>query len=207
MATFSAIMKELPLVWFLAAFWVAVVLYRGERPIRFVGGLLLGAAFAHLGWAVLHWSVVGHHPQALLDPSIGYCVLFFPLGPLLAAPQSATWRVLPLALAVARLGCLFGGCCQGIPAAWGTHPTALYEIVLLIGLHVSLSRAPNSLAAPCFLLGFGLIRLVLDPLRALPPLGAPAFAPSTVAACWATLGLLWTFVRVGSARPRAWLRV
>ncbi len=192
----------------LTAFWVAVWRYRGEQPVRFLLAVALGAVFAHLGWALFHLDAVVDHPAAAWNPAIGYSVLFFPLGPLLLSRSASSWRALPLALAVARLGCLAAGCCHGIPAPWGgLYPTQLYEIVLLVGLHVSLGRAPNSLAAPCFLLGFGLIRLVLDPLRALPPLGAPGFAPSTVAVCWATLGLLWTFVRVGSARPRAWLGV
>ena len=99
-----------------AAFWTAVLLYRGTRPLRFVAGLAAGASCAHLGWAALHWTEVSRHPEAILDPSLGYCVLFFPLGPLLFAPQAPSWRTLPLVLAVARLGCVAAGCCGGTPA-------------------------------------------------------------------------------------------
>jgi len=41
-----------------AAFWAAVLLYRGAHPFRFVAGLAAGATCAHLGWAALHWTEV-----------------------------------------------------------------------------------------------------------------------------------------------------
>lgn len=172
----------------LAAFWTAVLLYRGRQPLRFVAGLAAGAACAHLGWAALHWGEMSRHPGAILDLSLGYCVLFLPLGPLLFAPQAATWRALPLALAAARLGCLAAGCCHGTPAPWGTHPTPLYEIALLVALHSAVRATPDARAAAVFLAGFGLERLVVEPWRATPPLAEPLIAPAAIAALWCAAG-------------------
>lgn len=139
-----------------AAFWTAVLLYRGYRPARFVLGVGLGAALTHLGWAMLHWNIVLQHPTAVLDPALGFSVLFFPLGPILAAPQPATWRALPLALAVARAGCVVAGCCHGSVGSSGPYPTPLYEVGLLVLLHFAVRAAPGPKAMAVFLLGFGL---------------------------------------------------
>jgi hypothetical protein len=173
-----------------AALWTAVSLYRGGRPLRFVAALAAGAAFAHLGWARLHWAAVAGHPAALLDPTLGYCVLFLPLGPLLLAPEAATWRALPLALAVARLGCLIAGGCHGVAAAWGSHPTPLYEVALLLALHLAVRASADARAAAVFLAGFGLARLTVEPWRAAPPLGPPTLDPALLAALWTGVGLL-----------------
>jgi hypothetical protein len=185
-----------PVVWS-AAFWTALVLYarraRPGRPVRFALALVLGAAFAHAGWLLLHapaiWPALGSRPGLLLDPSLGFCMLFLPLGPLLLERSAAAFASLPLALAVAKLGCLAAGCCLGIPttAPWavaGLHPTALYEVAGLLGLHAVVLRAEARWAAPLVLGGIGALRLWIEPLRAAPPLGAPAVPPAALAAGW-----------------------
>jgi hypothetical protein len=174
-----------------AAFWTAVFLYRGDRPLRLLVGLALGAGLTHAGWALLHWNVVQNHPRALLDPSFGYCVLFFPLGPLLLARDAATWRALPLALAVARVGCLAAGCNHGVATSWGAHPTALYEIALWLALHAALRRPRVDSAGPAFLAGFGAVRLAVEPWRTSPTLGEPTLAPELLAVAWLAGGLVW----------------
>jgi hypothetical protein len=184
-----------------AAFWTAVLLYRGERPLCFVAALAVGAIVSHLGWAGLHWQAVAEHPQALFDPGLGYCVLFFPLGPLLLAPEATTWRALPLALAVARAGCLAGGCCGGEPGRFGAHPTPLYEMALLAGLHFAVRAAPKRAAAAVFLAGFGALRLAVEPLRAAPPLGEPAAPVAALSALWLGAGLLVLPARARAALP------
>jgi hypothetical protein len=181
-----------------AAFWTALVLYRlrgGPRTVRFACALGLGAALAHAGWLLLNapasWPALRARPGLLLTPA-GFCVLFVPLGPLLLERSAAAFASLPLALAVARLGCLVAGCCQGapLPVAWsmaGLHPAPIYEIAGLLALHGAVSRAGARSAAPLALAGFGLLRLLIEPLRAPPPLGAPMLPPAALAAAWVCL--------------------
>ena len=194
-----------PVAW-CAAFWAALFLYtrcaRPAQPFRFACALAFGAALAHAGWLLLHfpviWPALRARPGLLLDPSLGFCVLFVPFGPLLLERSAAAFVSLPLALAIARLGCLAAGCCHGTPTAapWavaGLHPTALYEIAGLLALHGGVSRAGGRLAAPLVLGGVGALRLLIDPLRATPPLGAPTVAPAAIAAAWLAIaaGLAW----------------
>jgi len=186
-----------------AAFWVALRGYRGDAPLRFVAGLVLGAVCAHLGWALLRADWVAVHPSLLLDPRAGYCVLFVPLGMLGVAPWregrgdgmvflSSALPRLPLALAVARLGCLFVGCCAGAETEglwWPRHPVALYDIVGLTLLHVLLLRIPCAFVAPVFCTGFGVLRLLLEPLRGAASPGEPLLPVCLVAGLWIALGL------------------
>jgi hypothetical protein len=198
----------------LAAFWVAVLGFvaRRERAAyseRFLAGLVLGAAFSHLGWAALHPILLREAPRLLLEPGTGYTVLCLPIGLLAAAPwrappaERSTWLAaalgsLPLAIAVARLGCLAAGCCHGLPSdlPWATrsgpdgvlrHPTPLYEIAGLAVLHLALRIAQRAWMPAAALAGFGAVRLAVSPWRAEPPLGPPA----VLAAAWVAIGLVW----------------
>lgn len=174
----------------LAALWTAVATYRGTRPVRFVLGLLAGCVSARLGWTLLHLPTVAAHPASILHESAGYTILLFPLGPLLIARDDASWRALPLPLAVARLGCLAAGCCGGVAAPWGVHPTPVYEAIWLVGLHFC-SRAPRRTGGlSIFLVGFGFERILVEPFRADPPLGEPVVAPVLVSVCWVLAGFL-----------------
>jgi hypothetical protein len=188
-----------PVLW-CAAFWIALHAYsrraRPQRPLRFALALALGAALAHAGWLLLHapavWPALRSRPSLLLDPSLGFCVLFLPLGPLLLERSASAFASLPLALAVARLGCLTARCCRGTPtlAPWavaGLHPTALYEIAGLLALQGAAWRAGPRWAAPLVLGGLGALRLLIEPMRAAPPLGAPLVAPGAIAAAWVVL--------------------
>ena len=192
-----------------AAFWTALFLYarraRPPQPLRFACALALGAALAHAGWLLLHapavWPAIRARPGLLIDPSLGFCVLFAPLGLLLLERSAAAFASLPLALAVARLGCLAAGCCHGTPTAmpWavaGLHPSALYEIAGLLALHGLVSRAEARFAAPLVLGGIGALRLLIDPLRVAPPLGAPIVPPAAIAAAWLALAavLAWSYL-------------
>jgi hypothetical protein len=184
-----------------AAFWTAALLYRGDRPARFVTALALGAALAHGGWALLHLPAVLDRPQALLDVSRGFSVLFAPLGLLLLTPTPAALATLPLALAVARTGCLAAGSCHG-PAG---QPTPLVEIAGLLVLHAGLRRVPERWVVPAVLAGFGGLRLATEPWRAEPPLGEPLIAPGALAALWVGAAALWAVQGSQGARrqPRA----
>ena len=200
-----------PVAWS-AAFWTALFLYtrraRPARPVRFACALGLGALLAHAGWLLLHavaiWPALRARPDLLLDPSLGFCVLFLPLGPLLLERSAAAFASLPLALVVARLGCLAGGCCRGTPtsAPWavaGLHPTVIYEVAGLLALHGLVSRAEARCAAPLLLGGIGALRLLIDPLRAAPPLGAPIVAPGAIAAGWLAFAAALAWHRAGFA--------
>jgi hypothetical protein len=184
-----------PVLWS-AAFWTALWLYArraGARPARFGFALALGAAFAHAGWLLLHapqtWPALPARPGLLVDPLLGSCVLFLPLGPLLLERSPAAFASLPLALAVARLGCLAAGCCQG---------ARVFEIAGLLALHRAVGGA-GALAVPIVLGGIGALRLLLDPFRAEPPLGAPLVPASAIAAAWifVAAALAW---RQGASR-------
>ncbi len=214
------------------AFWTALLGFaaRSEwRPsgVRYVLGLLVGGVAAHLGWALFHAPMVFRYPLALLDPALGFTVLAFPIGHLLTAPRSAgpaacgrylaaCFGSLPLALAVARLGCLVSGCCHGVPTRlpWGVsphgsplpvHPTPLYEASAWVALFFAVRRLPEARVASVVLIAFGAIRLAVEPLRAAPPLGQPLVPPALVAALWIPVGLAlsrWPAIGV-SARPSA----
>jgi hypothetical protein len=181
-----------------AAFALALGLARARSAgavatSRLAAGLVLGALCAHLGWALLHLPAVAALPLALLDPTRGFCALFVPLGVALAAPRPRVLRdayldaslpALPLALALARLGCLLAGCCHGVasdgplalalgPGGAPVHATPLYECAALVALHALLARAPRRARAGLALAGLGAVRLAVEPLRAAPPLGEP----------------------------------
>ena len=179
--------------WLLAAFWVAVGFYRGRDPFGFLAAVVAGAAFAHMGWLALHLHVVAEPMRALVDVTTGYSVLAFPLGVLLFSRRDAdAWRALPLALAVARVGCLVSECCAGRPTSWGNHPAPLYEIVLLVLLSQLLGKFPREAAGWAFLLGFGSIRLAVEPLRIPPEAAVP---PAVLAGCWVAVALAWAIAR------------
>jgi hypothetical protein len=198
-----------------AAFWVAVAGYRGCATLRFLSGLVLGAVCAHLGWALLRADVVAAHPLLLLDLRAGYCVLFVPLGMLAVAPWREgrgsatrflcdTLSSLPLALAVARLGCLVLGCCAGAGMGRDSlflHPVALYDIAGLTLLHFVLLRSPRDFAAPVFCVGFGELRLLLEPLRGASSPAESLLPVSLAAGLWIALGLLLSRPAPSSSSP------
>jgi hypothetical protein len=177
-----------------------------EHSARMLAGLLLGAALAHLGWALLHAPSVVAKPLALLDARAGYSLLFVPAGVLLAAPRAAdgarfradALASLPLAFATARIACLEAGCCHGrwSAALQAPVPTAAFEAVACTALALGHAR-PRVAAHPArgavALLGLGAVRLAAEPWRADPPLGAPWLPPAVVAGVWVALGavLAW----------------
>lgn len=105
------------------------------------------------------------------------------LGKRLAGVQGSTGDAfalaVPLSLAVGRIGCFLAGCCYGAPwsGAWSVHmagvdrhPVQLYEagLDLLLAALVYRMRELPARAGDLFklsLVGYGLIRIALDPLR------------------------------------------
>lgn len=90
---------------------------------------------------------------------------------------------LPVGHALGRVGCLLGGCCYGAPSSlpWAVHypgetlsrhPWPLYEAAGLCALALIFGRIkpPALLKAPggramAYVVGYALLRLVLEPLR------------------------------------------
>jgi prolipoprotein diacylglyceryltransferase len=99
---------------------------------------------------------------------------------------------------VAKIGCLTVGCCGGIPvneisaSSLRRHPTALYELAGFVLLDAALRGRSDAWVAPVFGFGFGAIRLVVEPLRATPPLGEPAIPALLLAGAWLVASLLLT---------------
>ena len=197
------------------AFWMAIFVYlrRGgdaESGSRFVAGLALAGASAHLGWALLHLDDVMAHPRALLNPAVGHSVLFAPLGILALAPGKGAGRErylaaalgsLPQAFAVARLGCLASGCCHGTSGVFGADATLLGEIAGYLALAGWTRRLPAAWVAPATLSGFGTLRLVTEPFRAPSPLGEPLIAPTALAIGWIAVGAAMASVAWQRPRP------
>jgi phosphatidylglycerol---prolipoprotein diacylglyceryl transferase len=78
---------------------------------------------------------------------------------------------LPLGHAIGRVGCFFNGCCQGRPP----HPVQLYESAGLLAIlltcffllkRVQMAKLPNGTSFCAYIFLYGLLRLLLDPLRA-----------------------------------------
>ncbi|MGH7287616.1 MAG: hypothetical protein ACREI8_06305 [Myxococcota bacterium] len=129
-----------------AAFWVALFRFRAASPrgahaARFVLGIALGALAAGLGG-----------------------LLWVPGGLLLVTPWRSDERdlfleaalpALPLAFAVAKLGCLAAGCCTA----------ALVEALAFAAVGLGLARLPPHLRASAALAGIGAVRLAVLPLR------------------------------------------
>lgn len=234
--------QDVRLLLLVASFWVAVLTYaasggRGRWAGRFIVGLGLGAVLTHLVWVLLRPGLLAAQPSVLWNPTLGTTILAVPLGLLLTAPGVRPQRArahylaismgsLPLAFAMARLGCLVASCCHGIPTdlPWGirlagsgapVHPTPLYEITGYVALFAIVQRLPRSYWAGAVLVGFGLIRLAVSPWRADVSLGDPIVSSSWLAALWIPVGLWLTplpqhlssrrvrDLRLPSPRPRS----
>jgi phosphatidylglycerol:prolipoprotein diacylglycerol transferase len=154
---------------FWAAMWV--LLFGGIAGAK--------ALFVALGWE--HYARGELHFWA--DFRVGFVFFGGLIGAALAGWAFARLRglsfargadyfavALPLGHAIGRLGCFFGGCCHGRPP----HPVQLYESLGLLliawSCRQSLSRVEagtqsRGSAFRLYLVLYGVLRLILDPLR------------------------------------------
>jgi phosphatidylglycerol:prolipoprotein diacylglycerol transferase len=147
----------------------------------FAGGVIgAKALFVALGWE--HYA--SGELRFWADFRVGFVFFGALLGAGLAGAAFAALRglsfargadyfavALPLGHAIGRIGCFIGGCCHGRPP----HPVQLYEAagLLLIAwsCRTTLARVESQqlgrgAAFRLYLLLYGTLRLLLDPLRA-----------------------------------------
>jgi membrane protease YdiL (CAAX protease family) len=186
------------ITWIAAALTGALVfrLQTSRGQARFQLALFAGAVTAHLGWALLYLPRALEHPEWVLQPGTA-TLLFFPLGVLLVAPWREALAALPLAMAVARAGCLLSSCCCAEP--WHALP----EICALVLLHALARRWPQH-AAVVVLSGFGAIRLLVLPLR-IPLDPSPITNPAWLALCWIAAGVALDRRLGSSETAREWI--
>jgi phosphatidylglycerol:prolipoprotein diacylglycerol transferase len=148
--------------------------------------MLLGAVIGAKGlFVILGWE---HYARGelrfLADFRVGFVFFGGLLGAALAGWMFARLRGLgftrgadyfavavPLGHAFGRIGCFFAGCCHGVPP----HPVQLYEAAglgliawscrLALG-RIETGALPHGSAFRLYLLLYGTLRLLLDPLRA-----------------------------------------
>jgi hypothetical protein len=193
-------------IFLFAAFWLAVASFHGPYGTRFILGLALGSGLTRVAWAGLHFDKWTEAPWSLVDATGGFCVLALPLGFLLVAPYGASpWfaqayrasaaRALAPALAMSRIGCCWVGCCGGLVSGVGfTHSVAGYEVLAWTVLALALRRVSDAQAPGLFLFAFGALRLLLEPLRATPPLGEPGVEIGLIASLWMGVGLISVYL-------------
>ena len=156
------------------------------------GGLVWYGGFAG-GMAASVWYFHRHRVAVL--PGVDQLIPFVALGH-----------------AIGRLGCFANGCCYGMAsAAWyGVQfphlpepvvPTQLLESLGLAGLYLILRRLQSSARARpgtvfgAYLIGYGLLRWVLEYWRANPTLLWEAVTLSQLISACAVLAGLWLIIR------------
>ena len=113
----------------------------------------------------------------------------FPLG----IPLDFTAIVLPLGLAIQRIGCFLRGCCYGVSTnsflgvtfpgmKHAVHPTQLYEIVFSLFLFIALLNIRKRLYFPGFIFAlllviYGVYRYFIEFIR--PDILLPGYHPFT----------------------------
>lgn len=155
-------------------FWAALFLVVGAGVVGAKG------LFVVLGWH--------HYAQGELrfwaDFGTGFVFFGGLLGAVLAGCMFAWlrrvnfWRgadyfavALPLGHAIGRVGCYSQGCCGGR----ARHPVQLYEsaglLIIALLMHrvlksIEVGKFPRGLAFCLYAVSYGMLRLLLDPLRA-----------------------------------------
>jgi phosphatidylglycerol:prolipoprotein diacylglycerol transferase len=163
------------------------------------GAIGFGFVCAYLASALVLWAELGSLSAAIVQPGImfyggaiggalGFAGLSGAFGLPVAAAFDTTLPALPIAHAIGRLGCFFGGCCFGAPStlpwaivydhplapaahpALSRHPWPLYEAACLLAL-AALFASPKFFAgrpgrrAALYVALYAAVRCTLEPLR------------------------------------------
>lgn len=220
---------------FAAAGCVAAVLWLHRHRARLGGSenefwaglwlLLLGGVVGAKGlFVALGWE---HYARGELrfwaDFPIGFVFFGGLAGAAIAGAAFTRWRglsfiraadyfavAIPIGHAIGRVGCFFAGCCHGRPP----HPVQLYESAGLWAIawacwqavrRVERGALPPGAAFRLYLLLYGILRLLLDPLRAD---GRPErlfgviSVQQGIALGLIAAAVLWGATRLGAAGPR-----
>lgn len=109
----------------------------------------------------------------------------FVCSKLLKLEYGAVLNMMPITLlivhAIARIGCLFTGCCYGFACEWGLYslrlnylvfPIQILEILLLLFMAVALviiskkqNYAPNGMLMPIMLIAYSVMRFITEFMR------------------------------------------
>lgn len=148
--------------------------------LMLLGGVVgAKALFVALGWE--HYA--NGELRFWADFPIGFVFFGGLLGAALAGGAFTRWRglsflraadyfavAIPMGHAIGRIGCFFAGCCHGRPP----HPVQLYESAGLALIawacwatvqRVEAGTRPRGAAFSLYLLLYGALRVLLDPLR------------------------------------------
>jgi prolipoprotein diacylglyceryltransferase len=143
-----------------------------------------------LGWPVTPlaggWYEVLHSGRSITGGLLGGFLAAEAAKPLVgynAPPNDAFAAKLPFSIALGRIGCLFGGCCRGIPQAGPLSitysdgvprfPAQLAELVFQLAIGVTFvwmvrRRVLAGRVFALYLIVYGLFRFVTEPLRETP---------------------------------------
>ena len=186
-----------------AIFFVVIARARLRLQLeRSEGGIWLGLACSALFAAAASWFWNDHgDPSALIGGQsslAAYWGCFAGVG-LWAFLRRCGVRAAANAIApgvmaggaVARLGCVFAGCCQGSTSLpmftlWPAFDIGALTVALAVGLKLEKRRADGPLLA--FLLVYGLLRFALEFARPAPALLLGLSAPQMLAAAQAAAG-------------------
>ena len=190
---------------FAAAFFVVLALQNLRRPAKgnraYAWGILVAASVCGVAGAWIHarafptgrddgmhFGILGGHYGALIGAEVAALLMRRPV----LACADAIVPALLVSSAVARIGCLFAGCCLGvaIPALGAlqiVHYWPAFDLAALLFTAAITSRAGRRLGAvhgtqlATYLCVYGALRFGLEFARDLPPTFGP-FTPGQVAA-------------------------
>ena len=180
-----------------------------------IGGWLLGSRFYMMStgeWSDLAAGIAAPHTGAknLLGGVAGGTLLLLAARRLLRIEgriAEAFAVILPLAVAVGRIGCLLGGCCHGTPAdvPWSvTYPAGTIPFAHQVEAGLTSAAAAHALPVhpvQIYEIAF-LLMLAWVGSRAAARLRAPDSAFCAVAACYCAFRFFLSFARHG-AEPAA----
>ncbi len=185
-------------------------------------GVAIGLVGGRLAYVFQHWDAYRRDLGAIVSltpgtivPGIALVVgvlagviYLARLDALRAEMADATALGATLALAILSLGNFFSGDAFGIPTdvpwaitLWGArrHPTQLYEMAALLivlgGLWALRAHVRPGHLAWVAVLGYGLTRLLLEPLRADPWIWPEGYRGAQILGLLAVLGALWALTR------------